>query len=64
MLPDNVEIMLKLSGVLFQESGTEPDIEQSQELLDKVIAINSNNADAYLLKGKILHKLNQFPEAI
>ena len=64
MLPDNPEVMLKLSGVLFQESGTEQDIEQSQQLLDKVIEIDPNNADAYLLKGKILHKMIQYPEAI
>ena len=64
MLPENPEVMLKLAGVLFQESGTEADIEQSQQLLARLIEMEPNSAEAYLLQGKIFHKLGQLPEAV
>ena len=48
MLPENPEVMLKLAGVLFQESGADADIEQSQQLLARLIAKEPNNAEAAL----------------
>jgi cytochrome c-type biogenesis protein CcmH/NrfG len=64
MLPENPEVTLKLAGVLFQESGTDADIEQSQQLLARLIEKEPDNAEAHLLQGKIFHRLTELPQAI
>ncbi len=56
LLTDFPELMIKLAGVLFQESGTLQDIERSMQLLNRCILIDPQSADAYLLKGKIHYK--------
>ena len=64
MLQDNTEVMIKLAGVLFQESGSDSDIKQASEILDRLIILDPNNAEAHLLKGKIQHKNKEWPESI
>lgn len=64
MLKDNTEVMIKLAGVLFQESGTDSDIKQASEILDRLIILDPNNAEAHLLKGKIQHKNKEWAESI
>jgi len=55
-LPDSTELMVKLAGVLFQESGKPEDILTCQQLLDRAIEIDRHLIDAYLLKGKIQYR--------
>ena len=64
MLPDNTEVMVKLSGVLFQEIGTDEDIQNANVILTRLVELDPNNAEAFLLQGKINHKLSQWAESI
>jgi hypothetical protein len=41
--------MVKLAGALFQESGTQEDIEQSKVLLEKLVQLEPKNSEALLL---------------
>ena len=59
-LPDNIEIMVKLAGVLFQENGTNEDILFCRDLLEKAIQHEPNNAEALLMQGKTYHKLGEW----
>lgn len=56
--------MVKLAGVLFQENGTEADIHFCRDLLEKVIKLEPDNAEALLLMGKTYHKLGEWEKAI
>ena len=64
MLPDNTEVMVKLAGVLFQEIGTDEDIQMANKILTRLVELDPRNAEAYLLQGKINHKLSEWPESI
>ena len=57
LLQDFTELMVKLAGVLFQESGTDEDIDESKQLLERAITIEPNCAEALLLQGKICYRL-------
>ena len=56
LIPDSTELMVKLSAVLFQESGKAEDILKCKQLLDQAIQKDPKLSAAYLLKGKILYK--------
>jgi len=62
--PENVEIMVKLAGVLFQENGKQQDLLKCKQLLTKAVSLEASNAEALLLQGKVLHKLGEWRPSI
>jgi hypothetical protein len=63
-IPDNTEILIKLSGVLYQECPQEDELRSALSLVKRVLEKERNNAEAHLLKGKIHLKLWENTAAI
>jgi len=55
--------MVKLAGVLFMESGKVEDITKCKKLLERVIELDPAHIDAYLLKGKILYREEEWNQS-
>ena len=62
-LSNMTEILIKLAGTLFQEINTEDSIIESKELLLRAISIEADNADAYLMLGRIHYQLEEWDQA-
>ena len=61
ILTQNIEVLLKLAGALFKE------FDKCQEALtyvDKALVLQYDSSEAWLLKGKLLDKLNKHTESI
>ena len=56
MIPDNQEIMMKLAGALFQETGNDDDINYADKVLTRLLELDPNNSEAYILQAKIQHQ--------
>jgi tetratricopeptide (TPR) repeat protein len=63
-LPENTDLMIKLSGVLYSERPTESDLRHAIKLMKRVIDKWRKNAPAFFLKGKIHIKLKENANAI
>ena len=61
LIPNNTEISIKLSGVLYQEcpEPAEETLREALRLANTVVAVEQMNFEAFMLKGKILIKLRQ-----
>eukprot|EP00347_Sterkiella_histriomuscorum_P011628 403371722 len=59
-IPNNLEINIKLAGVLFRE---ENKYAEALEYINKALEIQADNIDSQLLKGKILDRLERHLEA-
>lgn len=65
LISDNVEILLKLAITIITDLSERPDfIKKCDEALDRIIEIEPTNSEALFLKGKVLHKLEKYEEAI
>jgi len=65
LISDNVEILLKLANTIISDLPERPDfMKKCDEALDRIIEIEPTNSEALFLKGKILHKLEKYEEAI
>ena len=63
-LPENTDLLRKLSGVIYSERPTEGDLRHGLKLMNRCILKWRNDAPAIFLKGKIHIKLHEFVDAI
>jgi len=64
LIPDNCEILLKLAGAIFQEMpDTADNNSRVMEALDRIIEIEPSS-EALILKGKLLHRKEDYKAAI
>jgi|LauGreDrversion4_2_1035121.scaffolds.fasta_scaffold231587_2 hypothetical protein len=65
LVNDDVDILVKLATVILQDLIDRPDyVEKCDAALDRVIDLEPYNSDALFLKGKLLHKQENYERAI
>lgn len=68
LLPDNVEVLMKMAGAFFMEMSDLDQFETSKKIMkavDRVCELEPNNCvEALILKGKLLHKKEEYKNAI
>lgn len=53
MAPENVDVIVRLAGVISQESQMDENISQAQNLLERATKIAPENAQIFKMQGKL-----------